>query len=65
MQGSQDMPPLDRVFEDFIKFDREAGENLSNPNVASFQLPNGVDCTLLIAKTGSKILTEFFEFIVR
>lgn len=56
IQASQDLPPLNQIFEDFIRTDREAGEHLSNPNVASFQLPNGIDCTLLVAKTGSKII---------
>lgn len=56
LQCSQELPPLNQVFEDFIEQDQEAGQHLSNPNVASFLLPNGIDCTLLVAKTGSNYL---------
>jgi len=62
IQSSEDLPPLNQVFDEFMKYDREAEEHLSNPNVTSFQLPNGIDCTLLVAKTGSKFRVQSSQF---
>lgn len=56
------MPPLDGVFTDFIKHDQEAAQNLNNPNVASFELCNGIDCTILVAKTGNKFRVQSSQF---
>ena len=63
LAGSQEIPPMNEVFDDFIQNDPDSEQHLANPNVASFQLANGVDCTLLIAKTGSKIFENIFSYV--
>jgi len=41
------------MFLDLINKSEKKSEILSNPNALSFQLANGVDCTILVGKTAS------------
>lgn len=49
-----DTPNLQQVFSELAEVDSKYEANTSNPNALSFQAPNGVDATILVAKTSSK-----------
>lgn len=54
INGKVDTPNLQEIFGEVAEVDPKFESHTSNPNVISFQMSNGVDITILIAKSSSK-----------
>jgi len=52
--SSNEIPPIQNIFDDVMQFYEGSEQFLVNPNAYSFIYPNGVDCTILVAKSSNK-----------
>ena len=58
LEANTELPPLSTVFEGFIEASCPIRDYYSNPNVLSFLLNDGSISTLIVAKNGSKSISD-------